>query len=186
MRGLDKLFPPVASAATLLKEQAKTLGIKIQITDTLRTNAEQRALYANSRNTQAEINALRKLAGMSPVVPTDVGKWLTNAKDATASYHGYGLAFDWVLLDPTGTKAVYDKGADFNANKQRDWYEVAGLTRNIPGLESGAFWSSSPDLPHCQMTFGLTVFDLKSGKRPQGWQEWVKAAKPPIDLGQGS
>jgi peptidoglycan LD-endopeptidase CwlK len=182
MRGLDKLFPPVASAATLLKEQAKTMGIKIQITDTLRTNAEQRALYANSREALDKINALRKLAGMSAIDATFAKLWLTNAKDATQSYHGYGLAFDWVLLDPTGTKAVYEKDADFNANKQRDWYEVAGLTRNIPGLESGAFWSSKPDLPHCQMTFGLTVFDLKKGRRPQGWQEWVNAAKPPIDL----
>ena len=180
MRGLDKLFPPVATAAKLLKEHATTIGIKIQITDTLRTNAEQRALYANSRNTQAGINALRKLAGMGPVVPKDVGKWLTNAKDATESYHGYGLAFDWVLLDPSGTKAVYDKGADFNANQQQDWYEVAGLTRNLPGLESGAFWSSSPDLPHCQMTFGLTVFDLKSGNRPQGWAAWAAGLMPPL------
>ncbi len=59
MRGLDKLFPPVAAAAKLLKEHAATIGIKIQVTDMLRTNAEQRALYADSRNTQAEINALR-------------------------------------------------------------------------------------------------------------------------------
>lgn len=180
MRGLDKLFPPVASAATLLREQAKTMGIKIQITDTLRTNAEQRALYANSRNSLTEINALRKLAGMSAVDQAFAKLWLTNAKDATQSYHGYGLAFDWVLLDPTGTKAIYEKGADFNANKQKDWYEIAGLTRNIPGLESGAYWSSKPDLPHCQMTFGLTVFDLKKGGRPQGWAAWAAGLTPPL------
>jgi peptidoglycan LD-endopeptidase CwlK len=182
MRGLDKLFPPVAAAAKILKEHAATSGLKIQITDTLRTNAEQRALYANSRKTLQEINTLRKAAGMSVVNLAFSKLWLTNAKDATQSYHGYGLAFDWVLLDSTGTKAVWERGSDFNKNAQEDWYEVAGLTRNIPGLESGAFWSSNPDLPHCQMTFGLTVFDLKQKKRPQGWQEWVDSAKPPIDI----
>jgi peptidoglycan LD-endopeptidase CwlK len=182
MRGLDKLFPPVAAAAQLLKQHATTAGLKIQITDTLRTNAEQRALYANSRQSLEKINALRKAAGMSAVDATFAKKWLTNAKDATQSYHGYGMAFDWVLLDGSGTKAIWDRQADFNGNQQKDWYEVAGLTRNIPGLESGAFWSSSPDLPHCQMTFGLTVLDLKAGKRPTGWKQWVKTAKPPIDL----
>ena len=182
MRGLDKLFPPVAAAAKILKEQASTLGLKIQITDTLRTNAEQRALYANSRKELQVINTLRKAAGMSAVDLAFSKLWLTNAKDATQSYHGYGLAFDWVLLDNTGTKAVWEKDADFNKNTQGDWYEVAGLTRNIPGLESGAYWSSKPDMPHCQMTFGLTVFDLKEKKRPQGWEEWVDSAMPPIDL----
>ena len=109
MRGLDKLFPPVASAAKLIKEHATTIGLKIQITDTLRTNAEQRALYANSRESLDKINALRKLAGMSAVTPAFAKLWLTNAKDATQSYHGYGLAFDWVLLDPTVIKVVYEK-----------------------------------------------------------------------------
>jgi peptidoglycan LD-endopeptidase CwlK len=181
MRGLDKLFPPVAAAAALLKAHAATLGLKIQITDTLRTNAEQRALYANSRQPLAAINALRKTAGMAAVDQKFAAKWLTNAQDATESYHGYALAFDWVLLDPTGSKAVWDNSANFNGNAHKDWYEVAGLTRNIPGLESGAFWSSKPDMPHCQMTFGLTIFDLKQGKRPPGWADWVKLAQPPID-----
>jgi peptidoglycan LD-endopeptidase CwlK len=182
MRGLEKLFPPVAAAATLLKVQAATLNLKIQITDTLRTNAEQRALYANKRESLSRINELRKIAGMQAVDAEFAKKWLTDAKDATLSYHGYGLAFDWVLLDDTGTKAIWDKGADFNKNQQADWYEVAGLTKGIPGLESGAYWSSKPDVPHCQITFGLTVHDLKSGKRPQGWREWVKEQKPPIDI----
>ena len=182
MRGLDKLFPPVASAATWFKQLAANNGCKIQITDTLRTNAEQKALYANSRESLETINALRKAAGMAAVDAVFAKKWLTNAKDATQSYHGYGLAFDWVLIDPVNGTAAYDRDADFNKNKQKDWYEVAGLTREIAGLESGAFWSSSPDLPHCQMTFGLTVMDLKSGKRPPGWKEWVAAAKPPIDI----
>ena len=182
MRGLDKLFPPVAAAATLLKEQATTINLKIQIVDTLRTNAEQQALYANSRESLDTINALRKTAGMAAVDTAFSRMWLTNAKDATESYHGYGLAFDWVLLDSTGARAVYDKQADFNGNLQKDWYEVAGLTRNIPGLESGAFWSSKPDMPHCQITFGLTIYDLKEGLRPKGWAEWAKTLPPSIGI----
>ena len=182
MRGLDKLFPPVASAATWFKQLAENHGFKIQITETLRTNAEQKALYANSRESLDVINAMRKAAGM-PAVDAEFAKLkLTMAKDATQSYHGYGLAFDWILIDPVTGKGTYDKAADFNKNKQKDWYEIAGLTRDIAGLESGAFWSSMPDVPHCQMTFGLTVMDLKSGKRPPGWKEWVADVKPPIEL----
>ena len=182
MRGIDKLFPPVAAAATWFKQLAENKGFKIQITDTLRTNDKQRALYANSREPLDTINTLRRAAGMPAVDAEFARKWLTNAKDATQSYHGYGMAFDWVLIDPVTGKAAWDREADFNKNKQKDWYEVAGLTREVSGLESGAFWSSSPDVPHCQMTFGLTVMDCKLGKRPPGWKEWVLAENPPIDI----
>ena len=179
MRGLEKLFPPVAFVATWFKQLAANNGCKIQITDKLRTNAEEKALYANSRESLETINTLRKARRNDTVFAK---KWLANAKDATQSYRGYGLAFDWVLIDPVNGKAVYDRDPDFNKYKQKDRYEVAELTREISGLESGAFWSSSPDLPHCQMTFGLTVMDLKSGKRPPQWKEWVAASKLPIDL----
>ncbi|WP_298931986.1 M15 family metallopeptidase [uncultured Ramlibacter sp.] len=181
MRGTDKLFPPVAAAAELLAQHASTLKLRIQITDTLRTNAEQRALYAHSREPADKVNALRKAAGMPAVAPAEAAAWRTDASDATRSYHGYGLAFDWVLLDAQG-RASYDTKADTNMDGQKDWYQVAGLTRFIPGLESGAYWSSKPDLPHCQMTFGLTPADLRAGHRPPGWKEWVLAARPPIDI----
>lgn len=182
MRGTEKLFPPVAAAAGWFKQLATNNGYRIAITETLRTNAEQKALFANGRESLDKINALRKAAGMPAVDTTFAKQILTKAKDATQSYHGYGLAFDWVLIDPVTGKATYDKNADFNKNKQKDWYEIAGLTREISGLESGAFWSSMPDVPHCQMSFGLTVMDLKSGKRPAGWKEWIASANPPIDL----
>ena len=64
MRGLEKLFPPVASAATWFKQLAANNGWKIQITDTLRTNAEQKALYANSRESLDTINQMRKAAAL--------------------------------------------------------------------------------------------------------------------------
>ena len=42
MRGIDKLFSPAAAAATWFKQLAANNRFKIQITETLRSNATER------------------------------------------------------------------------------------------------------------------------------------------------
>ena len=44
MRGLDNIFPVVASTEQILKHRAATLGLKIQFTDRLLTNGDKGAL----------------------------------------------------------------------------------------------------------------------------------------------
>ena len=58
MRGLEKLFPPVASAAMWFKQLAENNGFKIQVTETLRTSAGRKALSANCENVNAGTKVL--------------------------------------------------------------------------------------------------------------------------------
>ena len=112
----------------------------IIITQTLRTIKEQNDLYAQGR--------------------TKPGRIVTNAKDG-ASYHCYGLAFDVALI--VEKKVIWNKN-DNNHNKIDDWEEIGKLGEQL-GLEWGGRWKFK-DIPHFQLTFGLSITDLKAGKRP--------------------
>lgn len=165
-RSLELLHPKVQEAAMQLKELARSeLGLYIIFTQTLRTNAEQVALYAQGRKTLEEVNLLRNLANMSPI-KADANKIVTKAPTNKDSYHGYGLAFDIAITDLTGKKIVWDKTSDWNNDNQNDWEQVGELASRIEGLEWGGNWSSMPDPPHYQMRFDLTINQLKQGKLP--------------------
>ncbi len=117
---------------------------------TLRTFAEQDALFAQGR--------------------TKPGKIVTNAKGGQ-SYHNYGLAIDIVLLadkDHNGSfeSAVWDTRTDFDGDKKADWMEVVQIFKRY-GWEAGIDWKFI-DPPHFQKTFGYSVKQLselfKAGK----------------------
>lgn len=74
MKDLNKLHPWVQDKANELVALCKANGITITITQTLRTKAEQDALYAQGR--------------------TKPGKVVTNAK-YPQSLHCWGIAFDF-------------------------------------------------------------------------------------------
>ena len=83
------------------------------------------------------------------------GKIVTNAKGGE-SYHNYGLAFD---------------AAPLNEDLTIDWsgginYEIMGRIGELVGLEWGGKWKSFVDKPHMQYTFGLSIQELQSGKKP--------------------
>lgn len=73
-RALTDLLPPARRRAVAFLDTCKAAGIDVIITSTLRTNAQQDALYAQGR--------------------TAPGKVVTNAR-AGQSWHNYGLAFDF-------------------------------------------------------------------------------------------
>lgn len=109
---------------------------------TLRTFAEQDAIYAQGR--------------------TKPGKVVTNAK-AGRSYHNYGLAVDIVLLvdrDGNGTfeDASWEEKVDFDGDKKADWQEIVTIFKEH-GWEWGGDWKFS-DTPHFQKTFGKSVTEL--------------------------
>lgn len=109
---------------------------------TLRTFAEQDAIYAQGR--------------------TKPGKVVTKAKGGR-SYHNYGLAIDIVLLvdtDGNGTyeEASWDENTDFDGDKKSDWMEIVAIFKQY-GWEWGGDWKFS-DSPHFQKTFGKSVMDL--------------------------
>lgn len=109
---------------------------------TLRTFAEQDALYAQGR--------------------TKAGAKVTNAKGGQ-SYHNYGLAIDIVLLvdkDKNGTfkTASWDIKTDFDGDGKSDWMEIVAIFKRY-GFEWGGDWKFN-DAPHFQKTLGKSVNEL--------------------------
>lgn len=83
------------------------------------------------------------------------GKIVTNAKGGY-SYHNFGLAFDFAIMKDDG---------NISWNVDDKWKRVAQIGKSL-GLEWGGDWKSFPDYPHFQYTFGLSLADLRAGKRP--------------------
>jgi peptidoglycan LD-endopeptidase CwlK len=138
------LHPVLGAGANVLIQQSHARGVPIVITQGLRTIAEQNALYAQGRSKPGPI--------------------VTNAEGGT-SYHNYGLAFDFALLLPNGTSLSWDINRDGDKDKTADWQEVVQEAKRL-GLEWGGDWTSFKDYSHLQMTFGLTIDQLRAGKRP--------------------
>lgn len=123
---------------------AENKGIKITISQGLRTIAYQNSLYAQGR--------------------TKSGSIVTNARGGY-SYHNFGLAFDFAILNKDGKTINWNTSVDLNKDGEKDWFQVAKMGQTI-GLESGAFWKGFLDVPHFQITFGLTTAQLRAGKKP--------------------
>ncbi|QSF43570.1 M15 family metallopeptidase [Paenibacillus tianjinensis] len=138
------LHPILQEATKVLIENCYRKGICIQVTQGLRTIAEQDALYAQGR--------------------TKPGNIVTNAKGGT-SYHNFGVAIDFVLILPDGKNVTWDLKTDFNSNNVKDWTEVVDEAKKL-GFEWGGDWTSFKDYPHFQMIFGLKTSQFRSGKTP--------------------
>lgn len=123
-----------------------TKNVLLRFAYTLRTNAEQDALYAQGRTKLFDAAGKR------------LGK-VTNAKGGQ-SIHNFGLALDIVLLvdkDGNGTyeAASWDTKADFDKDTVSDWMEVVKYFKS-KGWVWGGDWKSIVDPPHFEKTFGHT------------------------------
>jgi LAS superfamily LD-carboxypeptidase LdcB len=79
------------------------------------------------------------------------GSIVTNAKGGS-SVHNYGLAIDIIILDSTAPNGfTYDF----------DWDAVHKIAVSY-GIEWGGTWTSFPDKPHFQQTFGYSTDELYS------------------------
>ncbi len=110
---------------------------------TLRTFAEQDALYAQGR--------------------TKKGKKVTNAKGGQ-SYHNYGLAVDIVLLIDNDGDGVYetaswDEKGDYDGDRKSDWMEIVAIFKRY-GWEAGIDWHFR-DAPHFQKNYGYSIVTLQ-------------------------
>lgn len=132
---LQGVHPAIAEKALQLVTKAHAEKIYIIISQGFRSIAEQDALYAQGRTTP--------------------GKIVTNAKGGQ-SYHNYGLAFDFAVLDNIST---------VNWNVDSRWKRVGVLGKAL-GLEWGGDWTSFKDYPHFQYTFGLSLSKLRAGTKP--------------------
>ena len=84
---------------------------------------------------------------------TSPGKIVTNAK-AGQSWHNHACAFDFVPV--VHGKAMWDDARTF---------ERCGKIAESVGLEWAGRWSSFKELAHCQYTGGLSMADLRAGKK---------------------
>ena len=110
---------------------------------TLRTFEEQTELYSRGRTKLFDSKGNR--LGI-----------VTNAKPGQ-SFHQYGLAFDFVLID--GNKASWDIAKDFDGDGIADWMEVVGIFKKY-GWEWGGDFRSFKDYPHLQKPMGYTWREL--------------------------
>ncbi|OBR64485.1 peptidase [Paenibacillus oryzae] len=138
-----ELHPVVLEHAEKLVEEAAAIGISVLITQGHRSEEEQNELYNKGRTSQGAI--------------------VTYARGGE-SYHNYGLAIDFALLNAKG-KALWDLEYDGNRNGKSDWHEVAALAKKI-GFSWGGDWKGFKDYPHLQMDFGYSINELSRGFRP--------------------
>lgn len=85
---------------------------------------------------------------------TKAGRIVTNAK-AGQSFHNYQLAFDFVPI--MNGKAMW--------NDIRTFRKLGELGESL-GLTWAGRWKSFPEMAHMQWTGGLTLAQLRAGKKP--------------------
>lgn len=139
------LHQTVKKATESLIQESYLKGIPIVISQGLRTLTEQTNLYNQGR-----------FGNPGPIV--------TNAK-AGKSYHNYGLAVDFCLLLPNGKEVSWSTTRDGNLDLLPDWAQVVTIAKKYD-FAWGGDWRSFKDMPHFEMTFGLSIADLVAGKRP--------------------
>ena len=152
MRDVKQLHPRLQEKVKELKTKCHKAGLKIGISECLRTVAEQEDRYAQGR--------------------TKPGKKITNARGTTySSMHQWGVAFDFYRDDGKG---AYNTSGRF--------FEKVGEIGKSIGLEWGGDWKSFPDRPHFQLPdWGSTTTKLKQRyKTPQDFFDtWGKKTPTP-------
>lgn len=133
MRDTKQLHPDLQVIIEKLKLECEKQGLKIGISECLRTKQEQDNLYAKGRTDKSS-------------------KIVTNAKGSTySSMHQWGVAFDFYRNDGKGAYNTSDK-----------FFEKVGAIGKKLGLEWGGDWKSIKDLPHFQLPqWGSTPSKLK-------------------------
>ena len=140
--GLNPVFKIVVEK---LIERCYARGVWIVITQGFRTYAEQDALYAQGRNGDKRPKVTKARGGYSN--------------------HNFGFAADFALLLRDGRTVSWDTLRDDDKDSLPDWSEVVEEAKRL-GLEWGGDWHSFKDMPHLQMTFGLSTADFRAGKCP--------------------
>lgn len=144
---ISKLHPKLQTKLKKLKDECAKKGLKIGISECVRTVAEQDALYAKGR--------------------TSSGNIVTNCKGSTySSMHQWGVAFDFYRNDGKG--AYTDNDGFFT--------KVGRIGKNL-GLEWGGSWKSIVDKPHFQLPdWGSSTTKLKNtyGKPEKFMATWKK------------
>jgi peptidoglycan L-alanyl-D-glutamate endopeptidase CwlK len=161
-KNLDLLVPEVKEQFLKLKDLAlERFGIYIIITQTLRTDNEQSALYAQGRLDLTTVNIMRHRAGMGLINADENKKIVTKAPNAASTWHGFGMAFDIAITSPDGRRIDWSPTADWNNDTISDWDQVGSLADEV-GLEWGGNFTNMYDAPHYQNRFGMTIAEARN------------------------
>lgn len=141
-RSLSDLKPRAAAAAARALADLSSRGVGVVVTSTLRTEAEQAALYAQGREPLEDVNKKRAVAGMRLLAPAENKYTVTNADGVKhKSNHQGGMALDVV--------PEYDGRPVWPPAHDERWAQIAGVFKQY-GFEWGGDWKDFPDLPHYQ------------------------------------
>jgi len=145
LRNIKALHPKLQKLITKLKDECEKKGLKIGISECLRTVEEQDELYSRGR--------------------TKKGNIVTNAKGSTySSMHQWGIAFDVYRNDGKG---IYDNSDGF--------FESVGSIGKTLGLEWGGSWKTLKDMPHFQLSdwgSNATILKQKYGTPEKFFKSW--------------
>ncbi|MDA8155911.1 MAG: M15 family metallopeptidase [Actinomycetota bacterium] len=149
-RDPNELVEPVRQRLETLRADAAREGIDFIITYTMRTDAEQHALFAQGRKGLNEVNRLRTYAGLAPIKQSE-NRVVTKL---FKSVHQFGCAFDIAI--------VKDGKPDWADTAS---YEKLGELGESIGLRWGGRFKFR-DLCHFEYTGGLAIAQLEKGERP--------------------
>lgn len=152
-RRVGAINPGISDRMELIIRRAKKRGINVVFTQGLRTYAEQAALYGQGRKFYV-------YGGKQYAKPS--ANRVTNAPPGY-SIHNFGYALDYALI-VDGT-IVWNLTKDSNKNGRADWNEVAEIAKGL-GFSWGGDWTSFKDMPHIDITQGLSTASFRAGKRP--------------------
>lgn len=153
-RDIYKFVKPELIEAFL--DACKKQGHRVIITSVDRDYKEQRALYAQGRESLEIVNMLRQQAGLAEIRGVENTRkitWTMNSRhiinlDDERLDNDLSYAFDFGLLDREG-RYLGDVKADVNANNIADYLECALIGEGL-GLKSGRKFKN-PDYPHLEL-----------------------------------
>lgn len=159
-RNLSDAIPELREfAMNLLNRAEEEIGFKVIITSVARTYEEQIALYAQGRQPYEEVNILRRVAGMPPIVQSQNRKvtWTMASKHIIRltddiPNNDFSRAIDFGIVDSNGRYVGSDK-ADIDEDNLPDYLELGELGNRIkdelglPILWGGDF-RTTKDYPH--------------------------------------
>lgn len=140
---ISDLKQPARERAESALAELKALGVKVTVTSTLRTSAEQEAYYAQGRQPIDVVNRLRVIACMYVLSEKENSYTVTNCDGVkNKSRHQSGLALDVVPVEKG--RAIWPP-----ANDER-WQIIANVFK-LRGFTWGGDWKEFPDHPHYQI-----------------------------------
>jgi len=131
---IGNLHPAIIGPTIEFILDAQSRGIYLRITSGYRSFADQNALFAQGRTTPGAI--------------------VTNARGGQ-SWHNFGLAIDVVEVR-NGDPSSQDNILWVNDR----WDEIGAIGRSH-GFAWGGDWTGFVDRPHFEMTFGLTLAEMR-------------------------